>query len=285
MNIKLSYDSEFTELFERLRGKYPSELFDLEGIGKQLDMNRFSQEFFNNETTTADVSVDSNANVDANDIVAYNFELPKPFFKLNSYYLLWKTLAETHGTDYANEIIESQLSGDIYINDFTELKKPYCFNYSTYDIMLEGLPMVKKIKSQPPKYLYSFKSQLEQFVVMAANSTLGATGLADMFIVMSYYVQKMFTEDGDAGVKFAGMLDEECGYSDWSLQDAQIWKYVKENLVSFIYTINQPMRGNQSPFTNVSVYDDHFLEELCQDYVFPDGSNPDKKIIKQLLMK
>ena len=39
--------------------------------------------------------------------------------------------------------------------------------------------------------------------------------------------------------------------------------------------------GN-SPFTNLSVYDDNFLDKLCADYIFPDGSTPDKEIVKKL---
>lgn len=143
-----------------------------------------------------------------------------------------------------------------------------CFNYSTYDILTKGLPMVKKVKCEPPKYLYSFKSQLEQFVTIASNSTLGATGTADMLIMMAYYVKNMLNTLSDAHFTFA---DEEA-----------VWKYVRENLVSFVYTINQPMRGNQSPFTNLSVYDDNFLDKLCTDYIFPDGSMPDKEIVKRL---
>ncbi|MFW6311304.1 MAG: anaerobic ribonucleoside-triphosphate reductase [Nanoarchaeota archaeon] len=101
-------------------------------------------------------------------------------------------------------MIEMQISGDIYINDCHGIQMPYCFNYSTLDIALEGLKMVHKIKSVPPKYLYSFKSQLEQFTMIASNSTLGATGLADMFIVMGYYVDKIFKEGHDAGFFFDG---------------------------------------------------------------------------------
>ena len=55
--------------------------------------------------------------------------------------------------------------------------------------------MIKKIKSIPPKYLYSFKSQLEQFTIIAANSTLGATGLADMLLVMSRSFMAQWMED------------------------------------------------------------------------------------------
>ena len=163
-----------------------------------------------------------------------------------------------------------QLNGDIYIHDFHGVAagEPYCFNYTTYDIMTKGLPMVKKVKSLPPKYLYAFKSQLEQFTVIASNSTLGATGLADVLVVMSYYMKNILETKSDANFHFA--TEEDC------------WRYLKENLVSFIYTINQPMRANQSPFTNVSIYDKYFLEKLAGDYIFPDGSSPDIEIIQKM---
>lgn len=267
--IKVSYEQEFDDLMMYLKSKYPQKLFDLDGIGEQTDMSKFSKKFFSSNVT-ADASVDANANVDDISVIAYSTELPKPFFRLNSYYMLWKELRRLFGVATANEVVETQLSGDIYINDFHGIGGglPYCYNYSTYDIMSKGLPMVKKIKSIAPKYLYSFKSQLEQFTIIAANSTLGATGLADMLVVMSYYVKNILTNLSDAKFKFS------------SQEDA--WKYVEENIVSFIYTINQPMRGNQSCFTNISIYDDVFLSSLVDDYIFPDGSSPDIELIKQL---
>lgn len=269
MNISLSYEKEFDMLINRLREKYPKELFDIDGIGEQLDINHFSKKFFSSKVT-ADASIDANANVDDMSVIVYNIEMPKPIFRLNSYYMLWKELKRLYGLDFANEVVEMQLTGDIYIHDFHGFgaAQPYCFNYSTYDILIKGLPMVKKIKSYPPKYLYAFKSQLEQFTVIASNSTLGATGLADMLIVMSYFVKNILKTKSDAHFKFE--TEEDC------------WRYVKENLVSFIYTINQPMRANQSPFTNISVYDRYFLEKLVEDYIFPDGSSPDIEIVQKL---
>lgn len=342
MYLKTTYDQEFDDLMMHLTSKYPKKLFDLDGIGKQMDMSEFSKNFFASNVT-ADASIDANANCDDVSVIAYNTELPKPYFRMNSYYILWKELKRLYGLEVANNIIEMQLSGDIYIHDFhgvaagmpysyhyatpivikesknlppesvtmkelflryeedkvilpdresidlrekgikifdgdkfVELKfilrhkidkkllgfstkatgfkvgwtdcplvvtedhpiilldgkeiqaievrigdklaksdnddrllnttvceiKDYtdlydskyvydvttetgtfnsngikchnCFNYTTYDIMTKGLPMVKKVKSLPPKYLYAFKSQLEQFTVIASNSTLGA---------------------------------------------------------------------------------------------------------------
>lgn len=269
MYFKTTYDESFDDLYMHLKAKYSQKLFDLDGIGKQLDMSDFSKNFFASNVT-ADASIDANANVDDVSVIAYNTELPKPFFRMNSYYILWKELKRLYGHELANTVVEMNLVGDIYINDFHGIGAgmAYCFNYSTYDIHTKGLPMVKKVKSLPPKHLYSFKSQLEQFTIIASNSTLGATGLADLLVVMSYYVKNILDTKSDAHFHFAS--EEDC------------WSYVKENIVSFIYTINQPMRANQSPFTNISIYDDYFLDSMCEDYIFVNGTSPNKDIVKKL---
>lgn len=269
MYFKVTYEEQFDDLMMHLKAKYSQDLFDLDGIGKQLDMSKFSKDFFSADVT-ADASIDANANVDDVSVIAYNTELPKPFFRYNSYYILWEMLKKLYNHEKANEIIEMQLTGDIYIHDFHGVGSgmPYCFNYSTYDIAMRGLPMVKKITSKPPKHLYAFKSQVEQFTVIASNSTLGATGLADLLVIMSWYVQKILDNRKDAHFEFK--------------TDRDIWNYVKETLVSMIYTINQPMRANQSPFTNISLYDDNFLKNMIGDYIFPDGRELNINVIKKI---
>ena len=264
MYLKTTYDSDFEELMMHLKSKYPAKLFDLEGIGEQTDMSLFSKKFFNSKSNVADKSVDSNANVDDTSIIAYENELPKPFFRLNSLFLTWKYLRHLYNHALANKIIESQLTGDIYINDFVGVNKPYCFNFSTYDIMLHGLPFVNKVTSSPPKHLSSFIGQLIHFTVYASNSILGAVGLADVLIVSSYYVNKLFIDNPDIDTEY-------------------LWKQIKQELQSFIFSCNQPFRGGiQSGFYNISIFDDMFLDKMCEEYLFPDGSCPDKALIKLL---
>lgn len=262
MYIHVAYDQDFDDLMMHLRSKYPKQLFDMDGIGEQLDLSKFSKKFFSS-SVTADSSIDANANVDDTSVIAYSIELPKPFFKINSYYVVWKNLKRLYGHEVANSIIEMQLTGEIYIHDFHGIGAgiPYCANYSTYDIVISGLPMIKKIRSIAPKYLYSFKSQIEQFTIIAANSTLGATGLADFLLVTSYYMKNILKNKADGHFKFAS--EEDC------------WIYLQETLVSFIYTVNQPLRGNQSCFTNISIYDRVFIKELQDKYIFPDDSRLD----------
>ena len=174
MQIQLSYEKEFDELWEQLKNKYPQKLFDLEGIGKQLDMAWFSKNFFNrnkNNVTTADISVDANANVDDMSVVSYDAELMKPFERLNSMYMLWKYSRTYYGTDFANEVVEKQLIGDFYINDFHHFfTKPYCFNYSTYDIIINIIKrrwkyiitFYRKTKNKYGEYLNEKLAELER---------------------------------------------------------------------------------------------------------------------------
>ena len=46
MFIKVSYDDDFDTLMMHLRAKYGKKLFDMDGIGRQMDMHQFSKEFF-----------------------------------------------------------------------------------------------------------------------------------------------------------------------------------------------------------------------------------------------
>lgn len=184
MFIETSYEKEFEELFERLRKKLPKKLFDLEGIGDQTDMSKFSKKFFS-VSTTADASADANSNVDDLTVVAYENEIPKPNARLNSIYLLWKYGRQLFGKEFADKLVEKEIDGNYYINDLSNVQKPYCYNFSTYDIMLKGLPFVKKIPSFPAKHLRSFVGQMVHFTSYASNQVMGAVGLADLLIVMS----------------------------------------------------------------------------------------------------
>lgn len=124
-----------------------------------------------------------------------------------------------------------------------------------------------RLNIDPPKSLNAFLRQVEQFTVYAANSTLGATGLADLLIVVSRYVDDILTTGYDHHVKIG--------------KAPRVWTYVKESLTSLIYTLNWEFRGNQSPFTNVSVYDRLFLEQLVPAYLIG-GTAPDIETVEKV---
>lgn len=272
IRLPQSYDEGFCSLLERLRSAYPAELFRLEGIHPdQLDINAVSRDYFKTSdrkgSATADHSIDPNANVSGRDVITFNYEVPKSLMKLNSLYNLWKTMKELYGRDDADQAIEYEINGTLYINDVWDIGRPYCFNYSTYDIALEGLKMGGRLNIDPPKSLNAFLRQVEQFTVYAANSTLGATGLADLLIVVSRYVDDILTTGYDHHIKIG--------------KAPRVWTYVKESLTSLIYTLNWEFRGNQSPFTNVSVYDRHFLGQLVPAYLIG-GTAPDIETVEKV---
>lgn len=263
MHIKYSFDPAFTKLLEHAYETYDEGLLKLEGIHPdQLDINQSTRAFFrlNKEgKNTTEVSIDANANVAGRDTITYAYELAKPNSKLNSLYNLWLKLREIEGQEVADSAILGEILGNLYINDAWDCGRPYCFNYSMNDIAMEGLKMSNRLTVEPPKALHSFLRQVEQFAVYAANSTLGATGLADLLVVVAGYVQKIADTGYDHHIKVC-----DAGPC-WDVKNLE--RYVKEQLTSLIYTLNWEFRGNQSPFTNVSVYDRYFLEQLLPSYV------------------
>lgn len=271
-----SFQAEFKECLANIEREFGFELFNISGIGNQLDMNWFAKQFFGRKTNTADVSVDSNSNVGLKNTVIYDQELSKPFKLIGSYYRMWKGLKKRYGLDYANLAVKKQLTGEIYINDFHGFQSNlfYCYNYSTLDTAHKGIPKgIDAEPSRPTKYLGTFLEHLQLFCIHAGSSSLGAVGLADLLLTISCYTARILDVKGDHQVRFVS--EEDC------------WTYVRAKLRNFVYFLNQPNRIVQSLFSNVSIYDDHFLDTLLEYYFIEDTVSgkmyfADKDIVKRL---
>ena len=48
------------------------------------------------------------------------------------------------------------------------------------------------------------------------------------------------------------------------VDDNACWQYMESMLTGFIYRLNQPYRGSQSLFSNVSVYDNNFIDSMLE---------------------
>lgn len=87
------------------------------GISREnLDINRFTNKFLETKTT-ADISVDANANVNDTSMLSWNYEFPKALMKLNSLYHLWTSALKKHGIKRANKMIELEIAGGLRIHD------------------------------------------------------------------------------------------------------------------------------------------------------------------------
>ena len=312
-----SFQQEFKDCMADIERKYGFELFNISGIGKQLDINNFAKDFFGKKTNTADVSVDSNSNVGLKNTVIFDQEMSKPLKLIYSYYRMWKGLKKKYGLEYANSAVRKQLTGEIYINDFHGFASNlyYCYNYSTLDTAHKGIPKgIDAEPSRPTKYLGTFLEHLQLFCIHAGSSSLGAVGLADLLLTVSCYVARILDTHSDHQTPFGNekmnelmniigdswghltpektkeILDfielqstEEVKLSS----DEACWKYVRAKLRNFVYFLNQPNRIVQSLFSNVSIYDDHFLDTMLEYYFIEDKTSgkmyfAEKEIVNKL---
>lgn len=255
MFINHSFDHHFVSLLEKLEKKYGAEMFELEGIDrKNLDIAKFTNKFLETKVM-ADASVDANANVDDTSILSWDYEMPKPLMKLNGLYFLWKDALKKHGIKRANKMIELEIAGGIRIHDLHGWLKPYCWGTSLSTIVNEGMPWVKRIKIGPVKHFYSFINNAFQLICTLSTQCVGAVAVPDFLIYAEYFIRKDF---GDK----------------WYENENSV-EFIRQAFQHFIYSVNNSFRGNQSPFTNVSVYDKHWLKSLFAQHMNPDFTNPD----------
>jgi ribonucleoside-triphosphate reductase len=265
MQLNINYDHNFVELWNRINNKYPEALLKIDGISEeQLDIGAFSKNFMSSDNT-ANASIDANGNVAHISMATYNKEVFKPLSKLNGYYLMWKEIKKQYDLKTANEAVDRAVSGDIYVHDGTNFSLPYCFNYTAYDIVLAGLPSWTGIaQTKAPKTLKAYVRQVINFLIAAGSQQMGATGIADFLIFFSWFVQRALE-----GVYIEEGLDVSIFKTREDFEKA-VWNHAKSELTSFIYDINFNYRSDQTLFTNVSLYDNYFLENLLSEIKMPE---------------
>lgn len=252
--LSQSYLPEYREFMYSLLDKYGVEMFNLSGIGEQLDMNEAIKRMANSNSV-ANGSIDANANAGSTTAITIMHEIAKPAALMQSYYRIWKWLKKNRSLETANKFVEAQLTGAFYVNDmhYISYPMPYCYNHSCLNIAMQGLVGIdSKNDTKPPKYLRSYFDIIEAYLLIAGNATAGATGISNLIVVASIFLKKMIKNnftDSHASLK----NEEQC------------WTYFKEELNSFIYKLNQPCRGNQSLFSNVSLYDTNFLKTIIPE--------------------
>jgi len=251
MQITFSYEKRFSKLLEHLKIKYGKSLLDLEEIGENLDIEKFTESFLRNNIS--DSYVDTNANVRSKHIGTYFVNLPKPYTRLHSIYMIWRKLKELFDLNIANEFVELQINGALYVHDLHHSGyMPYCYAYSLERIVKEGLQFIDTIKSAPAKHLSTFIQHVIQFVMFASNQSSGAVGLPDFFVWMWYFVKKDVEE---------GFIPKD--KVDW---------YIKQHFQIIVYSLNQPIRTNQAPYTNFTYLDRNYINSIFEGERYPDGS-------------
>lgn len=214
---------------------------------------------FIGEDVVADSSIDANSNVRRKDIVTLLSEMPKPHRKVMAFQKIYYEMQKAYGFKAANEWLRREWIGEIYMHDAdTSTFKSYCFAYDLTDLSNKGLYFLEdSFNAKPPKHLTTFIDFVKEFINFASNRTSGAVGLPNLIPYMYYFWKKDVESD------YLGMKTTNNGDT-----------YARQNIQRFIYAVNQPCvrDGQQSAFTNTSVFDREYLEALFGGSEFPDGT-------------
>lgn len=257
INIGITLDKDFIAQFNKLQVEFGSEMAELNGFGdSQLSYTDFIDNFIDNDTV-ADISVDGNSNVRRKDMVTLLTEMPKPHRKLLAYNKIYYELKKKYGFRTANAWLFSEWVGSQYLHDAdTSTFKPYCFAYDLKDLAEKGLYFLGIGESKPSQHLTTFVDFVKEFISFASNRSSGAVGLPNLIPYMFYFWKKDVDSDY-LGIKTSH--NEK--------------RYAIQNFQRFIYAVNQPCvrDGQQSAFTNTSVFDRSYLVALFGGSEFPNG--------------
>ena len=271
MDIKFNYNKDFVDLWNEMLDKYPEEIFRIQGVhNDNFDISKFSKSFFRKSASVASISVDANANVKEKSVAQHDYEYPKGVGRLNSFYQMYKWVKKIFGAKSARLAVEKVLSGEIFVNDFSNYySKPYCYAFDLRMLLEEGMNFFKGgMKIKPPKRSDSFVALLIQTTAFISNQIMGACSYPDCFIAWDWFLRKEHGEDYMNRVREGS--------------DEDMNKKILDQFQNLIYSLNFPFRGSQSAFTNLSVLDDGYMKSLFSDYVLPDGTTPNLKSAQDL---
>lgn len=130
---------------------------------------------------------------------------------------------------------------------------PYCFAYDLSRLATEGLFFIDNYNNKPPKHLQTFLDDVIEYISFMSNRSSGAAGVPDIIIWMFYFWKK----------------DVENGYYLMSPD-----YYLRQAYQKLIFRLNQKFYRDQTQtvFSNMSIFDRVYLEELFGGREYPDGT-------------
>ena len=253
MNINIELDKDFTAEVKYLTEKYGQEMLAINGFSaKNLDLSGFV-DYFVDSNNTADATIDANANVQSKDIVNLINEMSKPYLKLLGYNKLFYEMKKKYGLARAKEMLESEWRGDVFIHNASDISfRPYCFNYDLEKLATKGMYFIDNIKTVAAKHLTTFCDHLLEFISYTSNRQSGATGIANALMWL-YWFWKNDVAQGHY-IKNPNYYRDQC-------------------FQKMIFDLSMPyLRIVQTAYTNISIYDRAYCEEMFGAFVYPDGT-------------
>lgn len=214
--------------------------------------------------TTADATIDDNANVGTKSIGVLNAEIHKEANQDTNFTIWADKINELY--DIPVKQVEKDFNTILYAHDLSsQVLMPYCMSVSMYPFLIEGLKKLGGL-SAAPKNLDSFCGIYINLVFALAGQVKGAVATPEVLMYFDYFARKEYGED------YYKNSDTLVNNFNKRTIGGQIDQYFQQ----ITYSINQiaANRGMQSAFTNFSFFDKYFFEGMFGDFVFPDGTKP-----------
>ena len=192
-----------------------------------------------------DESIDPNANKDSRTVLGIQMEASNSNAKAIGYDFLYCQMLKDWGKKEAKELSGLMYDYSIPIHDSTKLLTNYCWAFDASKIVFEGRPF-GQVKSKPPKRVSSYIASLDETIHQMTNHLAGAIAVGTLFSDIAYI-----------------LINREHITLEQIKNDAHTRKYIENCLQTFIYSVNHLSRAsNESPFTNVSIFDRPKLKAL-----------------------
>ena len=192
-----------------------------------------------------DESIDPNANKDSRTVLGIQMEASNSNAKAIGYDFLYCQMLKDWGKKEAKELSGLMYDYSIPIHDSTKLLTNYCWAFDASKIVFEGRPF-GQVKSKPPKRVSSYIASLDETIHQMTNHLAGAIAVGTLFSDIAYI-----------------LINREHTTLEQIKNDAHTRKYIENCLQTFIYSVNHLSRAsNESPFTNVSIFDRPKLRAL-----------------------
>ena len=245
-------------------------------IRERIDyMDRYSNSSDNAATSS---ETDGNANVTMKNVANLEGEVYKTTNRLiqrqrmkNELQKLYPEVAEQYEKDLRHHIIYTHDEASVPTTKF------YCQAVSLYPLMTEGVGNIDGVTPSEPNDLQSFSGQITNLAFLLSSQCKGAVAFGEYFIALNYYAVMEF------GPQWYEKLN--CIVST---PHCKIQRTIRDSILKafkqFVWGVNQPAgnRSYQSPFTNISYYDQTYFNSLFKAFCYPDGTKPEWKAVDTL---
>lgn len=238
-------------------------------------MNNYSKSIDNAASAS---ETDANANVTMKNVANLEGEVFKVTNRVIQRQRMKDKLNEMYpeiSKEYENDL-ENHI---IYTHDeaSTPVLKQYCMAVSLYPLMVDGVGNIDGVTPSAPNDIQSFSGQVTNLAFLLSSQCKGAVAFGEYFIALNYYVVKEFGLNWFE--KLDNIISTEYCEKKYTIKDS-----IRKGMKQFIYGVNQPAgnRSYNSPFTNVSFYDNTYFNALFKDFYYPDGTQPEWEAIDML---